>query len=348
MALMMFVAGCGKQAAPQPPIVRVAERTTDLSAVQEGLEAVLRWTYPSLTTSGQALTEIEAIEIWRATLPLAQEPPPPVSAGDRQLQRQLLESQGELLVTLDRRALDEATRGKEIVVRDDLARWRQESTATPASVVIWYGVRTVCCRKRESEFSNVARLLPAEPPPPPTNLKLEAGADGIEVLWDPQPELRVLVERSSDGALWSRVTDEPVVGSSWRDTSAEQGRTWIYRLRSVARPEGGGRVVGEPSPPVAVDHPDTYPPAAPGEVVCLPEGRRVRVRWVAVSGAAVYEVTRRLADGSSEVLAESTDAVELVDLSPPLGELTYLVVARDEVGNASAPSSCTVVMGDVP
>ena len=59
-------------------------------------------------------------------------------------------------------------------------------------------------------------------------------------------------------------------------------------------------------------------------------------------------MTRRLADGSSEVLAQATEAVELVDPTPPLGELSYLVVARDEVGNASPPASCTVVMGDVP
>ncbi len=59
-----------------PPEIRVAERTTDLTAFQEGDEAVLRWSYPAMTTSGQNLTDIEEIQVWRAALPLGQEPPP--------------------------------------------------------------------------------------------------------------------------------------------------------------------------------------------------------------------------------------------------------------------------------
>jgi hypothetical protein len=348
MISLLLLTACGKEALPQPPVLRVAERTTDLSAVQEGEEAVLRWSYPAMTTAGQVLGEVEAVEVWRATLPKAQEPPPPVSAQDRQLQTQLLENQGEVIAVLDREALEAATRGPALVLRDDLEAWRSELDRAVGAAVVWYGVRTICCRNRSSEMSNVARLLPVEPPPPPADVRLSAGDDGITLRWAPVPELETLVERSPDGALWTTVTEEPVAEGSWSDTSAAQGRSWSYRLRSVAPVEGGGRVVGEASQPQRIDHPDTYPPPAPEELVCLPEGSLVRLRWTAVSGALEYEVSRRSTGDTTVVLATAVKRLDFVDRAPPLGELVYSVAARDDVGNSSAPSTCEVVMGAVP
>ena len=107
-------------------------------------------------------------------------------------------------------------------------------------------------------------------------------------------------------------------------------------------------MVGEPSPPERLEYPDAYPPPAPVAVVCLPEGTRVRVRWEAAPGASDYEVSRRLADGSSELMASAFTATELIDPSPPVGEILYLVVARDEVGNASTAATCSVVMSELP
>ena len=92
--LLLTLVACGKEAPPLPPEIRIAERTGDLTAYQEGEVAVLRWSYPSMTTAGQTLTEIEAIEVWRATLPKGQEPPPPITPQDRALQRQLARGAG--------------------------------------------------------------------------------------------------------------------------------------------------------------------------------------------------------------------------------------------------------------
>jgi len=95
--LLLTLVACGKEGPPLPPEIRIAERTSDLKAYQEGEVAELRWSYPSMTTAGQTLTDIEAIEVWRATLPKGQEPPPPITPQDRALQRQLLEAQGEIV-----------------------------------------------------------------------------------------------------------------------------------------------------------------------------------------------------------------------------------------------------------
>ena len=338
---------CGKEGVPLPPEIRVAERTTDLTAFQEGETAVLRWRYPSMTTAGQSLSEVEAIRVWRATLPLGQEPPPPMSAQDRQLRRQLLEGEGEVVRTLGAEELAAITRGARLVYRDDLVAWRDQVADSEQAFVIWYGVQTVCCRGRGSELSNVARMEPQAPPPPPAELQLTAGAEGVDVGWRQEDDLETLVERSDDGTSWSVVTEDPVDGDRWRDSTAAQGQSWSYRVRSVRRLEGGAQVVGEPSSASRVDHPDTYPPKIPSDVVCLPEGAQVRVRWQLVSGAETYRVSRR-ADGTEVLLADDLATIEMTDTSPPLGDLQYFVVAQDGAGNASEAASCTVVMGAEP
>lgn len=338
---------CGKEGVPLPPEIRVAERTTDLSAFQEGETAILRWQYPSMTTAGQSLNEVEAIRVWRATLPLGQEPPPPVTAQDRRLRRQLLEGEGEVIETLDSDELAAITRGPNLVYRDDLVAWREQVADPEEEYVVWYGVQTVCCRGRGSELSNVARMEPQAPPAPPTELRLTAGAEGIDVEWRQVDGLATLVERSADGTAWSIVSEEPVDGDQWRDSTATQGQSWSYRLRSVRRLDGGAQVVGEPSSASRVDHPDTYPPKIPSDVVCLPEGAQVRVRWQVVVGAETYRVSRR-AENTEVILADDLAAIEMTDTSPPLGELEYFVVAQDGAGNVSEAASCTVVMGAEP
>ncbi len=346
--LVVVLSGCGKEGPPLPPEIRIAERTTDLTAFQEGDVAVLEWSYPSLTTDGRALSDVEAIQVWRATLPADQEPPPPVSSQDRQLRRQLLEGEGEVIRELSPDELAEITRGSALIFRDNLGEWRKSEGAEVESPVLWFGVRTICCRKRASALSNVVRLEPQAPPPPPTDLELVAGAEGIDVRWRQSDDLATLVERAAEGATWAAVTKDPVRGGEWRDAKAAQSRSWSYRLRSVRRIEGGGEVVGEPSPPVRVDHPDTYPPATPEGVVCLPEGSQVRVRWQAVAGEVTYRVSRHEGSGPAEVLADGLRLVELTDPSPPLGALRYVVVAVDSAGNESVAVDCTVVMGAEP
>ena len=158
---------CGIKSAPQPPVIRVADPTRDLVVFQEGRQAILSWSYPSSTTAGESLHDLESVELWRATLIEVEAPPPGENSRDRDFNRQLLVSNGERIAVLDRAGLDAATRGSKLEWYDNLKVWRRDSPSEEPQM-IWYAVRSVCCRGRESGLSNIARLVPEAPPAPPT------------------------------------------------------------------------------------------------------------------------------------------------------------------------------------
>jgi hypothetical protein len=343
LAALAVLAGCGRKAPPQPPVLRLAEQTRDLKAVQEGTTVVLRFTPPGRTTDGGPLPDLEEVEVWRAQIPEGREPQGS-SERDRQVKMQLLEARGERLRVLAAADVAGAVEGGLVVVRDDV-----ESLAAGASeeepAVLWYAVRTRCCRGRLSAFSNIVRVTPTAPPEAPADLVLAAGADGISVHW-PEGQTSVLVERSAAGEeTWETLTDQPVRGTSYLDVSATQGQSWSYRLRAAKVLDGGQRVVGAPGPESTVSHPDVYPPQAPAELVCLPEGEVVRLRWPAVDEATSYQIERSRDGGSWEQLVQRREGLTYEDQSPPVGGLVYGVRAVDAAGNASEAATCSVVTG---
>lgn len=345
VAVSVGAPGCGRRGPPLPPVVRVAERTRDLKVVQEGTSAVLTWSYPSMTRAGGPLPDLEAIEVWRLSLPTGQEPKGD-SPRQRGIREQLLLSKGERLMVLDRKALEGATHGSQLTVRDDLRTWYKEN-ASRMPLVLWYAVRSVCCRGHLSEPSNIARLVPQIPPPPPTAVTATPDAKGIELGWTSADGAPVIVEGSADGKTWRRLTAEPVAKPPWRDTSAQQGTTTYYRLRSVDATRGLG-LIGEPSKAVAVAYPDVYPPASPENLVCLPEEGRIRLRWDAVAGAAEYRVFRRRLRGGWDHMDFHVTTLEYTDTSPPSGTATYAVKAVDAAGNESDAALCSTAAGPTP
>ena len=156
------------------------------------------------------------------------------------------------------------------------------------------------------------------------------------------------VERSDSGDGWLEASPDPLVEAAWIDTDAAQGATWFYRLRSVVvAPDGAVTQVGPASPALRVEYPDIYPPEMPSDLVCLPEGGRVRLRWHRGAGAAVYEI-RRTGGGEKVVLAEKITGVTFVDENPPVGTLDYLVRSVDDAGNQSEAVRCSTVIEESP
>ena len=347
VATLIITMSCGIKGPPQPPVFRVADPTRDLAVFQRAGQAVLSWSYPSSTTAGDPLHDLESVELWRMTLLEVDAPPPGEDARDRNLNRQLLLSNGEKIAVLDRPALDAATRGSRLEWIDNLAVWRRDYPSDEPQM-IWYAVRSVCCSGRESGLSNIVRMVPEAPPAPPTELKLEAEGDGIRLTWIPNEEFPVSVERSPDGEDWRTVTAKPLTTGEWLDRSARQDRGWNYRLRSIHRRDDGPRVIGEPGPAIGLFYPDIYPPPAPTDLVCLPEGTRVRLRWRSVAETESYRVYRGPEGGKQTVLAADLGSSQFEDDAPPPGTSTYGVTAIDAAGNESEASTCTAARGSTP
>lgn len=341
---LIALAGCGIKAAPQPPVIRIADTTRDLTVFQDDREAVLSWSYPSSTTSGESLHDLESIQVWRATLLEVEAPPPGEKASEKDLNRALLLAGGELLVELDREGLEAATRGPKLEWHDDLEVWHRDHPSDDPQV-LWYAVRTVCCRGHESSLSNIARLTPDRPPAPPEDLRLAAEADGVRLTWVPHEEFPVIIERSPGDGSWSALGAKPLATGEWLDRSAAQGGGWNYRLRSVSQKEGRPRVLGEPGSATGLFYPDIYPPAAPDDLVCLPEGTRVRLRWRSVDQAESYRVYRATDGADPTLLENQIGSSQYEDVTPPPGTSVYDVTAVDAAGNESEVSSCTAARG---
>lgn len=326
---MLVLASCGRKGPPLPPLREVPETTTDLSVFQEENQVVLRWSYPTLTRSGRPLGELAGIEVWKAELPPGQEKALEGPQG-AELKRQLLLARGKLLARLFGRELEAATRGEKLEFREQVAI--PEGQAASWSL---YAVRSRKGKGGVSEFSNVVAWQPQPPPAPPEELRAEPQPEGIALQWLGRPETSFRVERQEGNGPWSVLGE--VTGERFFDRSALQGHRYVYRVRAVMR-----GVSGAPGKPVAVNYRDVYPPDPPANLVCLPEERKVTLRWDRVQEEGVqFKVFRRRAEGSWVHLEEGLEVSSFVDHDPPAGELTYAVKAVDRAGNESAAATCT-------
>jgi predicted small lipoprotein YifL len=331
------LAGCGRKLPPLPPIIEVPETTTDLTAYQDGTEVVLTWSYPQLTRGGQTLTDLGRVEVWRLEVPPGQEQ---VGSGPQgeELRRQLMLARGKLAARLEGPSLQAATRGSSLTYRESLPEI-PTGTSLPA---LWFVVRSLRKVGTPSALSNIVSWQTRPVPPTPTGLHAKPAADGITLSWDEVPGFGYAVERrASPAAAWELVSPLGIEKSSFLDTTAQQGQTWTYRVRSYLK-----FAASLPSQASEVPYPDVYPPAPVTSFICLPEPGQVPLRWEASPEPRVtYKVFRRQGEGGWEHLEEAFQGIEFTDTAPPSGEVEYAVKAVDAAGNQSDAVYCTVRTG---
>jgi len=340
--MLFLCTACGIKGPPLPPIIRVAERTRDLSIVQKEKRAILHWSYPQMTTAGSPLPDLEEIEVWRVAIPSGQEPSLASNTKDRKIRTNLISARGEIIRKLAGDEIDRATVGSDLEIEDDLSfALQDEEKSAP---VLWYAVLSVCCSGRRSEFSNIARIQPTPPPEAPEDFSAEPQTGGILLSWaPPAPGGEIRIERSPDASIWTILEVPATPDHSWLDSGATQGRTWFYRARITTHEIAGTVHLGRTTEVLKVDYPDVYPPDPPAELLCLPEPGRIRLRWLASDEAAYYRVERETAAGRKKTLAKQLKGLSIVDRGAPAGRLLYRVWAVDEAGNLSEPAECRSV-----
>jgi fibronectin type 3 domain-containing protein len=71
LALVLLIAGCGKEAPPLPPFIRIPEPVKDLKAAQSGRTLILTWTNPAKNIDGSAATNLAHVQIRSGDTPIA-------------------------------------------------------------------------------------------------------------------------------------------------------------------------------------------------------------------------------------------------------------------------------------
>lgn len=342
----VLLSACGKKLPPQAPLQVIPARIEPLRVTQQGSDVVLRFPYPSVTATGETLTALSDVTVYRELLPAPKgaKPPEPPKGAERDRAERDFKARAQPVVTLDRNGLDEATTGGEILVRDSL--YKVAEAGQLGRVFLRYGAVATRDRKHPSPMSPLVTIFPLVPPDQPIALSAMLEERRACISWQPPDRMLDGTSKTVVGAyaVYRRLEadeayDEPLAvvsrGREYVDSSVEPGRRYVYTVRAAPGPDAP-LVLGPPADELLVDTRDVFPPAPPEALLVLAEERDNRLVWnpVLASDLAGYRVYRRTAGRGWEKVGDVT-APTFVDAGAPAGT-EYAVSAYDRSGNESA------------
>lgn len=353
--LLLCLGGC---ASPSEPLERkpvVAQTISDLSVSQSGNEIALSFTLPTETVDRRPLTQPISIEIYRGI-------GPPGAASEAHM---------ALLATIPSGEVDQYARQGHIRYVDSLKA--EDFTGQGDLAGACYAIRTRASAKKDSDPSNIAYLQIRAAFEPIADLKTQVTQSAIILTWSPPAKTLTgstpsvvsyqIYRGESSPAAEAREPSGPLlvkIGESdspmFQDTQFEFGRTYVYSVRSVVG-SGNEALESSDSNPVTITPRDTFPPAAPKELVVAlvpKEGEtpaQFELSWAIspetdVAGYNVYRTEQASAPGArlnSELLL--TPAFRDMNVQPG-HRYSYTVTAVDRSGNESVASEA--VFGSVP
>lgn len=348
---IFLLSSCGAPGEPTPPSPPIPTAITDLSARQSGDGALLILTLPTRTVTNDRLAEPPAVEIFRGTLK-------PDGKPD--------EKSFRLVYTLPGALLDTFTNEKRIQFRDPIS---PDEARTRPGTTFAYRVRTRADKKRDSADSNTVLVKIFPVPERITSLDARVTEPAIELSWNvPKktsgggeleqltgyrvfrgeiaPESAEAAARDVSQAKWKAPLTllAPAPENSYRDTLFEFGKTYVYVVRAVAIAREGP-VESDDSIPAVITPKDTFPPAAPQNLVAAftaPPGSpsAVDLSWSMnvesdLAGYRVYRSDKEDAQGQL-LTRELLPAPAYRDMSVRSGQrYWYSVTAVDRTGNES-------------
>jgi hypothetical protein len=371
---MVVVVACGKRGDPRPPVPIIPQATSDLVVTQRADQVILSWSYPSLTTTGRALTAVERISVFRYVEDLPVAAPNVPTSGDLDptvprpvalfskvptLPQAQFAKLGTRVESIEKANLPAASAGSRLVFAD-----RPQFTTTDGRPVrITYAVVTEGESAR-SEYSNLAIIVPLPVAVPPAKLTAVPKANGVTLTWEaPTASVGVAgvapfihgyhIYRTAPGQapneFMTPINNAPVKETTYTD--APPYGEHEYRVAAVAA-EGPPRVQSNPSEPVRATFKDLVPPPAPASVTPLLETKRLRLIWDAVEapdldGYIVYRVEGKSRLRLAPWIIKET---HFIDISLDIGiAYHYEVTSIDTSKNESAPvRSETVIVPKSP
>lgn len=356
LLVVSLVVACGKRGDPRPPVPVIPKATSDLVVTQRADQVILSWSYPSLTTAGRSLTDVDRINILRyqEELPasaLGRDPnqllpgdidptlPQPVAlfAKIPEIPKAQFVRLATRVESIEKANLASATTGSRLVYADT-PPFRSVS-GRPLRVT--YAVVTEG-GSGHSDVSNLAVIVPLPVATAPTGLAGKALQKGVELTWEtPKTSVRgeeapviegYNIYRNAPGAVFDEfappINSAPVKGNTYTDTPAYGEHA--YRVSAVAM-SGTPMIQSAISTPVWVTFKDLMPPPAPASLETLIEPNAVRLVWTAVEAAdlAGYKLYRTEGVGHETQIREAGT----IPLGPVVTE-TYFRDARTDPGIA--------------
>jgi hypothetical protein len=352
----LFIAGCGAPGEPIPPSPPIPVAVNDLTAHQAGDGVQLIFTLPINSVSGDRLTAPPAVEVVRGV-------PKPDGSPDKKSFRVVYTIPGSLM--------DNYVSEGHVKFIDPVAP--SETREHPGSTLI-YVVRTRASKKRASADSNTVSVVMFPVPEAVGHLEAKLTESAIELRWtaptrtsggdaltglsgyriyraelDPASAEAAAIDFSK--AKWKSPpaflasSDD----TSFRDTLFDFGRTYVYLVRSLELADGKELESGDSIPAIVAAR-DTFPPAAPSNLVAAvlsgsEAGSTVAdLSWsinleTDLAGYRVYRSERQGTRGEL-ITADLLLAPAYRDTSVEPGRrYWYSVTAVDRAGNESESSA---------
>jgi hypothetical protein len=357
----LVLGGCGAPGEPQPPSPPIPSPINDLAAHQQGNGVQLVFTLPSHTVAGERLSSPPATEIFRGSLKSNGSPDG---------------KSFKLVYTIPGALADSYAAQGKIRFTDPLPP--EDLRAKPGAVYA-YRIRTRASKKKDSADSNsvTAKVYPV--PDRIASLDVRVTQNAIELSWPP-PQFATAANSAetvsgyhvyrgeldasspipaSNDLSQAKWKSQPILlapsqSNSYRDTLFDFGKTYVYQVRSLVIADGNP-IESDDSTPAIVTPRDTFPPAAPQNLVVaeIPgENGAVSVdlSWSInsendLAGYRIYRSEQQGERGHS-LQAELLLSPSYRDVSAQPGHLYwYVATAVDRAGNESAPSEA--VLGDL-
>ena len=358
--VFLAVVGCGAPGEPVPPSPPIPVAVTDLTAQQAGDGVELTFTLPAKTLVGDRLAAPPAAEFLRGVAK-------PDGSPD--------EKSFRVVYTIPGSLVSNYISNGHLKFVDPIAP--SETQAHPGGLLV-YMVRTRASKKRASANSNVVSVRVFPVPEAIAHVEARVTESAIDLSWaapartsggdllgalaeyriyrgELDPSFSEAASTDLSKAKWKSpfALLAPSGENSYQDTLFDFGKTYVYIVRSVVQVDGNALESSDSAPAVVTPR-DTFPPAAPQNLVAAvlsgatPGSVLADLSWSInlETDLAGYRVYRSEQQGTRGGLI--TPELLLVpayrDTSVEPGHrYWYSVTAVDRAGNESDPSAAVVV-----
>ena len=354
-----MLAGCGAPGEPQPPSPPVPVAITDLAAHQLGNGMQLTFTLPGRTVAGDRLVEPPAIEIFRGKVKLNGSPE---------------NKSFKLVYTIPGALADVYTAQGKIQFTDPLPA--DDLHENPGAVYA-YRVRTRAAKQKDSADSNMIATKVYPVADKMLSLETHVTQDAVELSWSapPNPAKNSAGESLAGYHVYRGELDQsaplpspsdlsqvkwksqptllaPTQSNSYNDTSFDFAKSYLYFVRSIVIADGAP-IESDNSTAAIVTPRDTFPPAAPQNVVVaeIPSENGATVADLSwsinsetdLAGYRVYR-SEKSTDRGSLLNTDLLQSPAYRDtFAQPGKQYFYVITAIDRAGNESEPSAAVLL-----